>query len=351
MPDLLPEDRDLFLQLTAPLWETMRGERLFITGGTGFIGSWLLESFVWANDAFQLGASAVVLTRAPEAFQRKAPRLASHPAILLHPGDVRNFAFPPGSYRYVIHAATDANIQSAYNAPLKTVETIIDGTRRTLEFASGCGVDRYLLVSSGAIYGRQPSATPHVPETYPGAPDCTRPESSYGEGKRLAELLCATHSATAQPACTIARCFSFAGPYLPPDGSFAFGNFVNDVVAGRPIDIKGDGTPLRSYLYAMDLAIWLWTILFRGTPGRAYNVGSEDAISIGKLAHEIAAALDPRVPVTVATPATPGAETLRYVPSTQRARDELSLREYTDRRTAILRTAHWYRQTQTARLQ
>jgi dTDP-glucose 4,6-dehydratase len=147
----------------------------------------------------------------------------------------------------------------------------------------------------------------------------------------------------------IARCFSFAGPYLPPDASFAFGNFVRDAIAGRPISVKGDGTPMRSYLYAMDLAVWLWTILFRGVPGRAYNVGSEDAVSIADLAAEISAAVQPPSPVTVAAPPVPGGDVQRYVPSTERARGELSLREYTDRRTTIMRTAQWYRQTLTAR--
>ena len=351
MPELLQEDRDLFLELASSLWDGARGERLFVTGGTGFIGSWLLETFLWANDAFRLGASVTVLTRNPAGFQAKAPHLACNPAVSLLAGDIRSFDFPSGTYRYMIHAAADANIQSAWKAPLETVNTIVDGTRRTLEFAHRCSAERYLLVSSGAVYGQQPSNDTHVSETYNGAPDCTHPTSSYGEGKRLAELLSAVYSSVPRPACMIARCFSFAGPYLPPDGPFAFGNFVNDAVTGHPISIRGDGTPVRSYLYAMDLAVWLWTILFRGVPGRPYNVGSEDALSIRQLAEEIVDTLAPELHVAVAVPAGPGGGTLRYVPSTQRAREELSLREFTDRRTAISRTAHWYRQIRSARCQ
>ena len=66
---------------TGGLWEELRGARLFVTGGTGFFGCWLLETFLWANDQLKLGASAVVLDPEPAApSRRKAPHLASHPA-------------------------------------------------------------------------------------------------------------------------------------------------------------------------------------------------------------------------------------------------------------------------------
>src|ERR1041384_6907471 len=171
MTNPLSKDLDHILENTRDLWNDLRGERLFITCSTGFFGCWLLESFLWANDHLRLNAHATALSRFPELFRSKAPHLAEHDAISLLQGDVRTFSFPSGQYSHVIHAATESSTKLSTENPLEMLDTIVEGTHHTLEFAKTCGAQNFLLTSSGAVYGKQPADMTHIPEDYNGAPN------------------------------------------------------------------------------------------------------------------------------------------------------------------------------------
>jgi len=339
----LASDLDAILDLTPGLWDELRGQRIFITGGTGFFGRWLLESFAHANGRLGLGARAVVLTRHPDAFRRRSPHLAADPAITLQAGDVRDFEFPAGPFGLLIHAATEAGIRfNAMNSALM-LDTIVTGTRRALDFANQVGIKKFLLVSSGAVYGRQPPDLERIPEDYAGAPGLLDPQDAYGAGKRAAELLGLRYARQSALKVKIARGFAFAGPGLPLDAHFAIGNFIRDGLRNGPIVVQGDGTPLRSYLYAVDLATWLWTILLRGKSACPYNVGSEHAIAIASLAKLIAALAGPHIAVRIARPPVPDLPPARYVPDTSRARRELGLKETVTLEDMLRRTIDFYR--------
>ena len=114
----LASDLDHVLDHTRGLWDELRGQRIFITGGTGFFGCWLLESFIWANEKLNLHAHATVLTRSPDAFRIEAPHLAGNKAVSLIKGDVRTFDFPKGSFAHIIHAATESSTKLNQEKPL-----------------------------------------------------------------------------------------------------------------------------------------------------------------------------------------------------------------------------------------
>ena len=339
----LARDLDNILARTEPLWQELRGQRILITGATGFFGCWLLESFAWANQRLNLNASAVGLSRHPALLGEKAPHLSQDAAITLHAADVRHGDFPHGTFSHVVHAATEASAKLNNETPMVMFDTIVEGTRRALQFSIGSSVTRFLLVSSGAVYGNQPPQLTHVSEAFEGGPDPLNPAAAYAEGKRSAEMLCAL-AATPRFATTVARCFAFVGPYMKLDAHFAIGNFIGDRLHDRPIHVSGDGSAVRSYMYASDLMVWLWTILFKGQPRRAYNVGSEEDVHIAALAREVAAALPPEAEVSVASTPKPGAAVHRYVPSTARAQHELGLRAEVPLREAICRTHAWFAQ-------
>lgn len=344
----LAADLDHILQHTEGLWGPLRGQNIFVTGGTGFFGRWLLESFARVNDSLGLGARMVVLSRSPESFAAKAPHLCEDLAINFVRGDVRTFTAAevrsqlgskaPDQFGFIIHAATESSGNMNADNPLLMIDTIEQGTRAALEFAVATGTKRFLFTSSGAVYGRQPSEMTHVPETYLGGPDSLNSNSAYGEAKRMAELLCASYQKQHGLEPLIARCFAFVGPFLPLDTHFAIGNFIRDALRGGPIQVNGDGTPYRSYLYAADLAIWLWTILLKGQPCRAYNVGSEEAHTIHSLAHVVAEVCHAPA-IRVKERPDPAEPPERYVPLCQRASRELGLRQFIGLADAIRRTA------------
>jgi dTDP-glucose 4,6-dehydratase len=245
----------------------------------------------------------------------------------------------------VIHAATEASAALNEQSPEAMLDTITSGTQRMLEFAADCNASRFLLTSSGAVYGRQPSDVTHVDEDYAGAPDPLSPSSAYGEGKRMAELLCALHHRRHGLDIGIARCFAFVGPYLPLDAHFAVGNFLRDALEGRSIDVQGDGCPYRSYLYAADLAAWLWTILFRAPSCRPYNVGSDRAVSIAETAAETVHLTRGQSAVRIAKQPDPSVPAPRYVPSIDRARRELGLDVLIPFSEALQRTFAWHQRS------
>lgn len=341
MESPLAKDLNHVLDHTREIFGELRGARIFITGGTGFFGKWILESLLWANERLNVDCQTTVLTRQPELFKASVPHLAGHRSVSLLQGNVRNFEFPQGTFTHIIHAATESSEKLNLHEPLVMVDTIVEGTRHTLDFARTCGAENFLLTSSGAVYGKQPSGLTHIAEEYSGGPDPLDPKAAYAEGKRMAEYLCSVY-ADAKLHPKIARCFAFVGPYFPLNIHFAIGNFIRDAMNGGPIIVRGDGTPHRSYLYAADLAIWLWTILLRGKAIRPYNVGSHHSVSIAELASLVASEFSPGTTVEIQGVADSKRPVDRYVPDTRRAENELGLQEIISLRDGIHKTRVWY---------
>ena len=279
-------------------------KKILLTGGTGFFGKSILDM---VKRGYLSSYEFTILSRDPVKFLNDFPEFADLPKISFISGDVRDFDIS-GSFDAMILGATPASTEVS-DEEMRSI--IIDGTLHSLDIARKCNVGKLLFISSGAVYGRQ--TVSHVPETAP-----CNPVTAYGIAKLEAENLCFSSGIPA----VAARCFAFAGKYLRRDIHFAIGNFIRDALSSTPIIINGDGTPLRSYLYADDLVSWLFNLLEKGECGKAYNVGSDRAVSIAELAHTVAKILAPELEIIVKQKAAPDAVGQPYVPDISRSEIE-----------------------------
>ena len=342
-PELPRRDLEEILEAAEDVFEALRGARIFMTGGTGFFGRWLVESLLHADRRLGLSVRLSLLTRNRVALLGRWAQLGTDTRVTLFEGDVRSFELPPSEHSHIIHAATDTVVGPSPNESRRLFDVIVDGTQHVLEYGESCGATHVLFTSSGAVYGQQPPEMDHVQEDFTGVPDPMGDPWSYGAGKRAAEALCGLGNHKSGLEVSVARCFAFVGPHLPLDAHFAIGNFIRDSLQGGPIRVLGDGSPVRSYLYGADLARWLWTILVNGTAGRAYNVGTDRGFSIREVAKAVAAQTTPRPEVIISHRPKTGLVPARYVPSIDRARNELGLGISVDLEEAIRRTISWHR--------
>jgi len=286
MKRLPVEDLEHIYRNTQDIWESFRGKTIFLTGGTGFFGKWLLESFIYVNEKIDLNAKIISLSRNPELFIQDYPFYNEHTkSVRFIKGDILTYNFKlDEEVQFIIHAATAASDSLNKNNPLLMMDTITLGTRKVLDFAITQPIKGFLFISSGAIYGKQPIDVPNIQETNSFQIDINNSKAAYSEGKRIAELYCSTYFEKYNLPLRIARCFAFVGPYLPLDSHFAIGNFINNVIKNEDIVIMGDGSTTRSYMYASDLSIAIWKILLKGNNNKPYNVGVDTAYSLKEIA-------------------------------------------------------------------
>lgn len=318
---------------------------LLLTGGTGFFGRALLRLMLSPEAPAALaGQPIVVLSRNPERFQAAHPDLSALPGLSFHAGDIQDRDSLPWdqAFHHVLHAATDSTVGPQLT-PLQRFDQILAGTTNILDLAVATGAKRFLLTSSGGIYGPQPADLEAFPEDWPGSPPLADPATAYSQAKRSAEHLCALYRETHGLETVIARCFAFVGPDLPLDVHFAIGNFIRDALFADAITVAGDGTPLRTYLDQRDLAHWLWTLMLEGRDGVTYNVGSDEVISISELAHLVRDLLEPAKPIHILGTPQPAAARNRYVPSIARIRSLHGLSVTVPLAEAILVTAQAHR--------
>ncbi len=340
--EIVQEDCKRVTAGQASLLEPLRNERILITGGTGFMGTWLSEIIMYLNDNFDFNTHITLLSSRAHSFKDRVPHIASRRDVDLIERDIRNLTDIPSNISWIIHAAANPDSRTHASDPLRTIDVIVNGTRAVLEYAARLpDVKKILNISSGQVYGAQPWEIPGIPETFIGSLDCSAFNASYPESKRMAETICSVYRNQQRLPLVNARPFAFIGPYQYLDRPWAINNFIRDGLLGGPIRILGDGQTVRSYMYPSDMAWWLLNILVRGSVGANYNVGSPEAVTLQELAQKISGQFPKSPQIVTGLSRDTLLRSSKFVPDIGLAEKKLGLKITLDLDTAIRRTILW----------
>jgi UDP-glucuronate decarboxylase len=260
------------------------GKTVLISGANGFVPSYMLETLLFLNETAHAGIRVLALVRNQERAMRRLGHLFGRSDLIINVQDVRDPYIGPKPVDIVIHAASQASPKFYASDPAGTLGANLLGTWRLLEVARDTQAEGFVFFSSGEVYGRMENPSLPVSETSCGYLDPLTVRSCYAEGKRAGEALCSCWHAQFAVPIKIVRLSHTYGPGMDLNDGRVFADFVADVVARRDIVMKSDGRARRPFCYLADTIEGIFTTLFRGNVGEAYNVGTESETSILELA-------------------------------------------------------------------
>ena len=274
------------LQRLLAAFDLLDSSRILLTGGSGFVGKWMLQTSKIAQENSATQIEIVVPTRRLSADHVQTAIAIDCPNVSWVEGDFLHDQLDLGHIDMIVHAATPASAQLNAENPAEMLRINVEAMESVLRYAGNH--KPLLFTSSGAVYGTQPQSASHIKEGNVELNPPTEQLNAYAQGKIIAERMCRQAGGSGQCFPIIARLFAFGGEYLPRDTHFAIGNFIQNTLDRQPIAIQGDGQARRSYLYGADMATWLWSALAHGETEIPFHIGSEHSVSILELAQTVA---------------------------------------------------------------
>lgn len=293
-------------------WERLHRKTVLISGANGFVPAYMLETLLYLNETTGANIRVIALVRNAEKAMRRLGHLANREDVTMVVQDVRDPYGGPANADFLIHAASQASPKFYGSDPTGTFEANVVGTRRMLELARDSKSEGFLFFSSGEVYGQIQDASVPIRETDYGYLDPLNIRSCYAEGKRAGETLCSCWHAQFGIPVKIVRLSHTYGPGMALDDGRVFADFVADIVAGRDIVMKSDGSARRPFCYLADATVAFFTVLLLGKNMEAYNVGSDVETSVLDLAETLVRLFPERHCRVIRKERAPGDE---YVPS------------------------------------
>ena len=278
---------DLSAIIEAPLdWDRFAGKTVLVTGASGFLPAYMVETLLFLNEKKNLGCRVVGLVRNMEKARTRFFLYQGRDDLHLIKGDVSQEIQWPMRCDFIVHAASQASPKFYGTDPVGTMSANLLGSYHLLNQAKEWAVDGFLFFSSGEVYGQvSPDKIPTRESDY-GYIDITNSRSCYAEGKRAAETLGVSYASQFGVPFKIVRPFHTYGPGMALDDGRVFADFVRDVIHSKNLVLQSDGKAIRAFCYLSDAVRGFFTVLLKGQTGAAYNVGNPDgAISIGELAN------------------------------------------------------------------
>ena len=283
----------LFLDLSA-----LANSNILITGATGLIGGCITDFLMHQQ---QVNCEVYALGRNEERAHNRFFHYWNDARFHFIKGDVTEPLTVSIKFDYIIHAASNASPNFFQQKPVEVMKANFKGVEQLMEYGLTHSMKRMLYVSSGEIYGEGSGSV--FKETDSGYVDCATPRACYPSSKRAAETLCMSYASEYGADVVIGRPCHTYGPYFTESDNRVYAQFIRNLLADEDIIMKSAGLQYRSWLYVVDCAAALLTILLKGTCGEAYNVADETSnITIRQLAELLASTASKRVVMTADSP-------------------------------------------------
>ncbi len=286
MNEVIASDVEAICSELASTLKPLSGSTLLVTGGSGFLCSYLLDTVAYLNDrVFSQPCRLISVDNLRSGVAERLEHLAKRPDFLFLNRDVSQPFELDESVDWIVHGAGIASPTFYRRFPLETIDVNVSGTRQMLDLTRRSNARSLLYLSTSEIYGDPDAAHIPTPEEYRGNVSCTGPRACYDESKRLAETLCATYYQLYRTPVKVIRPFNVYGPGQRLDDKRIIPDLMSAALERRPIELFSDGRATRAFCYIVDIIRAMWYILLSDADGEAFNVGNDEReITIVELA-------------------------------------------------------------------